>query len=308
MLLAAAVLGLHLWLLSGTPRVLQPNRPATWHARSVAPPAPAAARAAPEAASVSAERKPERARLPPRGAAGTGRSTAADPTGPAALPAAAPLPLTRFAVPGPARWHYQVNAQVRGVVTQGEATLRWQHDGSRYEAQLELNAPGLRRRLLHSAGWVTPQGLAPLRFADKSRSEEAVHFEREAGKLSFSSNRPEAALEAGAQDRLSVILQLGAMIAADPQEFPPGTRIALQTATAREALPWLFVVEASEPLELPGGAMPALKLTRAPVGPYDARLELWLAPGAAYAPVRLRLTQPSGDWVDQLWSSTDSAQ
>jgi hypothetical protein len=35
------------------------------------------------------------------------------------------------------------------------------------------------------------------------------------------------------------------------------------------------------------------------------KVELWLAPGAAYAPVRLRLTQPNGDWVDQQWSSTD---
>jgi len=26
-----------------------------------------------------------------------------------------------------------------------------------------------------------------------------------------------------------------------------------------------------------------------------------------YAPVRLRLTQPNGDWVDQQWSSTDKA-
>ena len=49
----------------------------------------------------------------------------------------------------------------------------------------------------------------------------------------------------------------------------------------------------------------AVRLTRAPRKEYDVKVELWLAPGAAYAPVRLRLTQPNGDWVDQQWSSTD---
>jgi hypothetical protein len=33
---------------------------------------------------------------------------------------------------------------------------------------------------------------------------------------------------------------------------------------------------------------------------------VWLAPGKAYAPVRLRLTQPNGDWADHQWSATDS--
>ena len=36
------------------------------------------------------------------------------------------------------------------------------------------------------------------------------------GRISFSNNAPDAALQAGAQDRLSVLLQLGAMLAADP--------------------------------------------------------------------------------------------
>jgi hypothetical protein len=34
-------------------------------------------------------------------------------------------------------------------------------------------------------------------------------------------------------------------------------------------------------------------------------VELWLAPGRDYAPVRLRLTNPDGGTVDQRWASTD---
>ena len=79
----------------------------------------------------------------------------------------------------------------------------------------------------------------------------------------------------------------------------------LPTATTREADEWIFHVRGEEDLDLPGGAVRALKLERLPRREYDQRLELWLSPGQAYAPVRLRLTNPDGGWVDQRWSSTD---
>jgi hypothetical protein len=312
LVLAAAVLALHLWLLAGLPRLRQAARPpAAWKIRNMAPPSAAAqiteaanaASPAPEQPQSNAPvlRKRPAAQIT---AASAGPSIAAPTREAAGVPP--PAPIFRFLVPPPARWHYLVTAYTRGATTRGEAELQWRHDGNQYEAQLELDAPGLRPRVQRSTGLVTADGLAPLRFSDKSRGEEAAHFARDAGKLSFSSNRPDAPLEPGAQDRLSVILQLGAMLAADPSKFAPGTRISLQTATTREAQAWVFVVEGAEQLELPGGTTSAVKLSREPIGPYDGRLELWLAPGTAYAPARLRLTQPNGDWVDQQWSSTDS--
>ena len=80
---------------------------------------------------------------------------------------------------------------------------------------------------------------------------------------------------------------------------------SLQTAGTRDAEAWTFVVESEESLALPGGTLATLKLTRAPRKEFDQRVELWLAPGMDYIPVRLRLTQPNGDWLDQQWSSTD---
>ena len=64
-------------------------------------------------------------------------------------------------------------------------------------------------------------------------------------------------------------------------------------------------MEGDEALDLPGGRVATRKLVRQPRGEYDVRLELWLATGMDYVPVRLRLTQPNGDFVDQQWSSTD---
>ncbi|MEO5672143.1 MAG: DUF3108 domain-containing protein [Ramlibacter sp.] len=234
-------------------------------------------------------------------------------TPPTAFAAAAPEPTTRhhnaqaarFVIPGSMRLHYKVTAQVRGRNWNGQGELAWRHDGDSYEAQLEVMALLLPTRRQRSAGRITAEGLAPLRFSDKVRSEEAAHFQRDKGKVTFSTNQPDAPLMPGAQDRLSVMLQLGAMIAGQPQKFPPGTTISVQTASTHDAEPWLFTVEAEEELQLPGGNVRAIKLTRNPRREFDQKVELWLAPGLDYVPVRVRLTQPNGDSVDQQWSSTD---
>ena len=221
-----------------------------------------------------------------------------------AVPAAARA--VALSIPGSMRLHYQVNASVRGIGLAGQGELVWRHDGQEYEASLEVSAPLLPTRSQHSTGRITPEGLAPLRFSDKARTEQAAHFQREEGKVSFSNNQPDAPLLPGAQDRLSVLLQLGAMIAGDPQRFGPGTTIAIQTAGTHDAEPWLFTVEGEEQLQLPGGTVQSLKLIRNPRKQFDQKVELWLAPAMDYVPVRLRLTQPNGDWLDQQWSSTDS--
>lgn len=220
-------------------------------------------------------------------------------------PSASPAEQHAFNIPASVRLHYKVTAHTRGLLLHADSQLHWRHDGSEYEAKLELSGPLFPSRTQQSTGRITAEGLAPLRFSDKARTEEAAHFERDQGKVSFSSNRPDAALTAGAQDRLSVLLQLGAMIAGDPAKFSPGASIAIQTASTRDAEAWQFTVEGEEALQLPGGALRALKLIRNPRKAFDQKVELWLAPAMDYVPVRLRLTQPNGDWVDQQWSSTD---
>jgi hypothetical protein len=170
---------------------------------------------------------------------------------------------------------------------------------------LQVQVPPLPARLQRSVGALTGDGLAPTRYADRTRGEQATHFERGPGRIVFSSNRPDVPLQPGAQDRVSVLVQLAALAAADPARLATGTVVALQTAGTRDAERWDFVVDGPEDLALPGGAVSAVKLTRAPQREYDLRLELWLGPGPDYAPVRLRLTPPNGDWLDMQWSGTD---
>ena len=304
--IAVAVLAAHLLLLRAGPGPLQLADPLATRAlltRTIvaAPPVtPEPLRPVPAAPQRLPTATPEAAAVVEQVAA---------PVTPAPQPPAAPPPAApqaaAFAVPGSMRLHYQVSAHSRNQLWHGHGELLWRHDGERYEAQLEVSAPLLTTRTQRSTGSITADGLAPLRFSDKARSEEAAHFQRDQGKVSFSSNRPDVPLSPGAQDRLSVLLQLGALIAGDPARFGPEASIVIQTASTRDAEPWVFTVEGQEQLQLPGGSMAALKLTRNPRKEFDLKVELWLAPGMDYVPVRLRLTQPNGDWLDQQWSSTD---
>lgn len=149
-------------------------------------------------------------------------------------------------------------------------------------------------------GTVTEQGLLPEKFSDKSRSEQAAHFDYDKGRVTFSANTPDAAAGPGVQDRLSLFIQLGALLAADPGRFVPGTQITLTTVSARSADRWTFTVEGPETLDLPAGPTPALKLLRLPRKDYDQKAELWVAPGLGYLPVRIKLTQANGDFADLL--------
>lgn len=275
-----------------------PPEPATEAAPSTAAiePLPAApepaASAAVAAASAPAEVNPTAAGIdiaPPGSGTGQNASAAAPPV----------------QIPAPVRLTYEVKGQAKKFDYTARAELLWQHDGSRYEARQEVSAFLLGSRTQRSTGLVTAQGLQPERFGDRSRSEQAAHFDYAQGRVTFSANTPQAAIGPGAQDRLSMFIQLAAMLAADPARYTPGTQITLTTVSARNADRWTFSVEAPETLHLPVGATPALKLLRLPRRDYDQKAELWLAPGLGYLPVRIKLTQSNGDFADLLLRGSD---
>jgi hypothetical protein len=308
--LGGVVLAAHFVLLQGAPakvdwRHLRGTLTFSVHDR---PQAAVPAQLTVQRATAETRAEPQPPTRAPRAAVGANTAAvaatpAAQPAAPAAGPRAATLPPLAF--PPATTWRYAVTTITRGTVRNGTAELAWTPAGERYDATLRVDVPGGLSRSQASEGALTAAGLEPLRFSQRVRSEEATHFDRAQSRIVFSSNRPDAVLQPGAQDRLSVLLQVGAMLAADPARFARGATLTLQTATTREAIDWTFTVAGEEPLVLPGGTVPALLLTRAPQREYDLRIEAWFAPGADYGLVRLRLTPPNGDWLDMQWSGTD---
>jgi hypothetical protein len=324
-MLTGAVLTAHMGLLQGSvvrPDTAEPERPRAFIVRTLelAPPAPeqrpAVAPTAPPRPKPLVARPPKPAAVPidepntppaPVEQAQEATILIADAT--PVPPSVAEAPVAKsalaYAVPPSARLKYSVSAMVGRVPASAEAELLWQQDGTSYKAKLEVRLWLVTLRTQTSQGQITADGLAPTRFSDKARSEVAAHFERDKGKIVFSANTPDAPLLAGAQDRLSVFMQLGAMLAAAPAKYPSGTIITLPVVGPRAADRWSITVGSEEQLALPGGRVSAIKLERNPQQDYDQKLELWLAPDLGYLPVRLRLTEANGDVADQRWRSTE---
>jgi hypothetical protein len=211
-------------------------------------------------------------------------------------------------LPGSIRLEFKAIGAKDGKNYYGNSELSWQNKGTEYAAVLEVRAsfPAslfLKPRILTSEGEVTEIGLAPKRFSDKSRSERAAHFERDKGKVTFSANTADAPWIAGAQDRMSFFLQLAGMLAGNPAEFVPGNSITLYTVGPTQADTWTFLVEAEEALTVSTGNIPTLKLSRKPRGDFDQKVEVWFAPSLDYLPVKSRITEQNGDFVEQSLDS-----
>lgn len=231
-----------------------------------------------------------------------------EPT-PAPEPAPAPpresAPSFRLeGLPGSVKLVYKVEANKFPYSLNGE--LSWTQQDDHYLATLSFGAFG-QTRIQTSRGQIGAQGLAPTRFSDKYRSEVAAHFNQDQAKVTFSANTPDAPLLSGAQDRLSVLIQLAALVASAPARFQTGTTLTIQTIGPRDADLWLFTVGTLEALTLPGGTLQGLKLTRNPRQLYDQQVDIWLAPTLGYLPARIRITEANGDYIDQKWASSEPA-
>lgn len=205
-------------------------------------------------------------------------------------------PVYATALPPPLSRRYRL---ARGALA-GSAELHWAPgaDG-RYVATLAGELAGQRVLDWRSAGALDAAGIAPERYVARGRNgrgAQAANFQREAGKLSYAGPAVEFALVPGAQDRLTVLLQVPAIVAADPQRFGTGARLQVFVTGARgDADVWSFEVEGEEDVAAADG-MPVrtLRLVREPRKRFDTRVELWLDPARRFLPLRARLWAPGG--------------
>jgi hypothetical protein len=334
-LLAVLVLVAHTLVLTSVPARFGPQRPPSSDAtpafvtRSIPPPKPAEP---PPAAKPETAPKPKPVRTKPAEdpedaepvrvpkprpadyvpdapspadllaeAAARSEAAASAPEAAPAGPAEAPAPAV--ALPASMALDYKMTGNAKGMNYYANAELRWQNTGDTYDASMRVSALFLGSRSMASTGQLSPEGLAPKRFSDKSRTEVAAHFEPEKNQISFSANTPTLPWVKGAQDRVSVFMQLGGMLAGNPAAFPTGSTISIYTVGPRDADTWTFLVEAEEKLVLPFGEVATVKLTRQPRREFDQKVEIWYAPSLGYLPVRNKITQSNGDFIDQQLSA-----
>ena len=209
------------------------------------------------------------------------------------------------ALPPPRQIQYQLTGMDKGLTYHASGELRWQHNDTEYELTLAVRAFLIGRRQWRSVGRIEATGLAPIRFSDSWRNERAAHFDRAQKRIVFSSNSTPAVLEPGAQDQVSLYVQLAAAMAGEPERFMPGARLQIQTATVRDAQPWSLVLEALETMTLDGQSLKVQKWSCQPRNRFDARVEFWVAAEQAWLPLRIRITQASGSYIDLAFRSAE---
>ena len=189
----------------------------------------------------------------------------------------------------------------------GVGELVWRLDGDRYELALRGGAgrsegPGVDEVLgWTSRGSVDASGVAPERFVARRHGRDllAVNFQRqhaEGARITFSGPSVQLPLPPGVQDRVSWMLQLAAILEADPALGTEGRSVAMWAVGPRgDAQVWSFVVQDRGAIEWPGQRVAeAVHLLREPLRPYDLRVEVWLDPAHHHLPVRVRLQAPPG--------------
>ena len=311
--LVVVVLAVHGLLLGRAP--LRPGAEARSDAaralsvRRIVLPDPAAAPArAPALAAADPQPVPRPAAAAPKPRAATPRAAPEIDPGPApgalrdaraaadAAPAVAggitlPAYATRLAPAATLRYAMQ-----RGDA-RGQAELRWRPADGRYTLTLESAGDGLPQLGSASAGSLDATGIAPERYTEsrRGRDQRAVNFQAASGRITYSQPSLQHDWLPGAQDRLSWMLQLPAVLEAEPSLRETGRELRLYVAGTRgDAEGWTFDVLGRETLETPAGAVPAaLRLRRSPRRPYDVQVDVWLDPGRHHLPVRL-LLQPAG--------------
>lgn len=220
---------------------------------------------------------------------------------PAAKPAAStPVQTAVARIPASGTLRFDVIVTKNGVPNSAKGELRLENTGSEYSAVLETGN-WFGKRVDSSKGGIGQQGLVPQRYSQKTGSEKAAHFLWAEDRISYSSNRPSTPLATGAQDRVSVIIQIASMIAAEPAAWPAGKTVSMLVASSDYAEPWTFKVIGPENVSASGQTIAAVKVERVQSDPNAQKVELWFAPALEYLPARIRLTSSNGDYLDQVW-------
>lgn len=209
----------------------------------------------------------------------------------ATRPAPAAMASTALTAPPSVRLHYRMK---KGPLS-GSGQIDWLRDGSTYRMRLEARVPVFGQIFLEtSEGRIDASGLAPLRHTERrlKRSERAVSFVRDQGapRILFSAREGDEPLRPGAQDRLSWIAQLATRMASPPGgDWRPGSSLAMDVAsTGGDVQRWVFTIEGREA----GGLW---HLRREPDSLRDTRAEVWIDARQQHWPVRIQLTEPSGE-------------
>jgi hypothetical protein len=199
-----------------------------------------------------------------------------------------------FDLPPSADLSYSIKARQKGIALAGEALTSWRAGDGKYSVSSDTRASILGKILENrSEGLIDDHGIAPLTFTEKRfrKAPYTVTFERDSKTIRFTEGKETYPLKGGEQDRGSAPWQLAAVARAAPEKFVPGSEWRFFVAGRRDAEPWVFKVVKQEKVRTGLGDLDTVHLVKAPsADARDQQLDIWLAPGHEWYPVRLRFS------------------
>ena len=270
---------------------------------------PSAAPAEPAGLPPMAERPGESASGSASTAPAALAAAAASTSDPAAAAASAPVAdAMAFEWPRSTRLSYRLSGHFRGPVD-GQASVEWLRDGSRYQVHVEVSvgpsfAPLLSRRM-SSDGEIGADGLSPRRYEEETRAalraprRLVVLFGEGFVRLPGGAEHPRPA---GVQDSASQFVQLTWLFTTQPHRLRSGESIPLMLALPRRIDTWVYDVLMQETLATGAGPVEAVHVRpRRPERPgSELTAEMWVAPSLQYLPVRIVIRQDAETFVDLL--------
>lgn len=206
-------------------------------------------------------------------------------------------------LPPSADLQYTIRASVKGLSLSGEGQIQWSGSRNKYRLLYETRTSLLGTLLTESSeGAIDTSGLAPDVFTIKRFRKEpvAVVFDRNTKQVNFTGDVPSYALQGGEQDRLSVLWQLVSMARAAPRRFVPGTSWSSFVLGQRDGENWVFEIKEKQRIRTPAGEFDSLHIVRTSAeNSGSPTTELWLAPALDWFPVRLRISEGNGDYIEQ---------
>lgn len=205
--------------------------------------------------------------------------------------------------PPSAQLDYTILANQRGLPLHGTAVLHWENSKDHYSISTETRAMLLGKILeAKSEGTIDASGLAPRTSTEKRfrKNPTTTTFNREARTITFSASDASYAIKGGEQDRNSVIWQLATMARSAPKKFKQGATIPMVVAGQKDADPWAFKVGKPETIKTALGSIKTVKISKLiKDGGKEQKIDIWFAPAMEWYPVRLRFTEPEGDFIEQ---------
>lgn len=212
-----------------------------------------------------------------------------------------------FELPPSADLIYDLAARQRGLALKGEATVTWRAGDGKYNTRLQSRAAILGTLTDdRSEGTIDAYGLAPAEFWEKRMRKDpsSVTFDRESKTIRFQDGEKTYPLKGGEQDRVSITWQLAAVARAAGDKFKPGSEWPFFVAGRRDAEAWTFKVVKRDKVKTGVGEVDAVMVSRQPLkDSRDQSIDVWLAPGQEWYPVKIRFTEGDKETIEQTLRS-----